>query len=264
MPRSGAAGRRGGAPAPSLLADRWLPALLFAAAVGARGPGILDLLFRPPAGADLSSWLLYLLEVTGGMLAVLFCSLVATLFLGRCTTPRGDRAGPRAIAVALVGTFLMSGVVAQPVTSRDWRLLALADGLLAGGLAFSIYSAAGLGLCFGLAAEARGLVTTGAYRLVRHPLYLGELVAGFGLLLPVLAPPTALAYAAFCACQAARAALEERALEAAFPEYADYRRRTPALLPWPRSRPGRELGALAPAALRHGKTMTPHWPPERA
>jgi protein-S-isoprenylcysteine O-methyltransferase Ste14 len=236
--RSGAAGRRGGAPAVPLLADRWLPALLFAAAAGARGPGILDLLVRPPAGADLSSWLLYLLEVTGGVLAVLFCGLVATLFLGR-RAPRGDRAGLPAIAVALAGTFLMSGAVAQPATSRDWRLLALADGLLAGGLAFSIYAAAGLGTCFGLAAEARGLVTTGAYRLVRHPLYLGELVAGLGLLLPVLAPPTVLVYAAFCACQAARAALEERALEATFPEYADYRRRTPALLPWPRPRPAR-------------------------
>jgi protein-S-isoprenylcysteine O-methyltransferase Ste14 len=124
----------------------------------------------------------------------------------------------------------------QPATSQDWRVLALADLLLAVGLAFAIYAAATLRHCFGLAPEARGLVTAGAYRLVRHPMYLGEFVAYLGVLLPVLGPLTLLIFALFCSFQACRAALEERTLAEAFPEYAAYRRRTPAVLPWPRPR----------------------------
>ena len=52
----------------------------------------------------------------------------------------------------------------------------------------------------------------------------------------MLAPSTALVYGAFCLCQLARAVLEERSLAATFPAYANYRRRTPALLPWPVAR----------------------------
>jgi protein-S-isoprenylcysteine O-methyltransferase Ste14 len=77
-------------------------------------------------------------------------------------------------------------------------------------------------------------VTSGAYRLVRHPVYLGEFVAFIGLLLPVLAPLTLLIFSAFCLLQAVRARLEEQVLAATFPDYAAYRRRTPAVLPWPR------------------------------
>ena len=220
---------------PARLTDRWVPALVFAAAAGARGSHVPDVAGRLFAAADLPTRLTCLLELVGDVLTTLFCALVATLFLIR-RAPRGHRAGPLALAVALTGTLLMNGVVGQPVATGDWRALALADGLLALGLACSIYAAASLGSSFGLAAEARGLVTSGAYRLVRHPLYLGELLAGLGALLPVLAPPTALVYGAFCLCQAARAVLEERALAATFPEYVDYRHRTPALLPWPRRR----------------------------
>ncbi len=72
-----------------------------------------------------------------------------------------------------------------------------------------------------------------------------------------LAPWTALLFAAFCACQAARAALEERALAAAFPEYADYRRRTPALLPWPRLAAGRSRVAGGVTGRRRRRTAHP-------
>jgi protein-S-isoprenylcysteine O-methyltransferase Ste14 len=104
------------------------------------------------------------------------------------------------------------------------------------GLAFTIYAAATLRRCFGIAPEARGLVTSGAYRLVRHPLYLGEFVAFLGALLPVFAPLPILIFILFCALQACRARLEEQVLAAAFPEYAGYRLRTPPFFPWPRSR----------------------------
>jgi len=45
------------------------------------------------------------------------------------------------------------------------------------GVAFSLWGLASLGRSFGIAPSDRGLVTCGAYRLVRHPMYLGELLS---------------------------------------------------------------------------------------
>lgn len=208
------------------LADRQLPALFFAGAAGARAAGLVGDLSRP-IGGDGSAWLLRGLGLAEGLLTCLFCALLAVLVRER-EPVRGRRAGPAAMAVALTGTLLMNLVLAQPVATGDWRLLALADGLVLLGLALAVWAALNLGGCFGVAPEARGLVRSGPYRFTRHPMYLGEALAGLGALLAALAPWTALVYAVFCACQLVRARLEERALVSAFPAYADYRRRTPA------------------------------------
>lgn len=88
-----------------------------------------------------------------------------------------------------------------------------------------------LGRCFGILPEARGLVTRGPYRLMRHPVYFGELGACGGL---VLAHPSAWnlgCAAAFAGCQAIRMRLEEQALTREFAEYVTYAQRTPRLLP---------------------------------
>jgi protein-S-isoprenylcysteine O-methyltransferase Ste14 len=74
-------------------------------------------------------------------------------------------------------------------------------------------------------------VTHGPYRLVRHPLYLGELGAYAGL---ALASPSGRSFAGaivFAIAQAIRMRMEERELTRVFPEYASYARRTPRLVP---------------------------------
>jgi protein-S-isoprenylcysteine O-methyltransferase Ste14 len=216
-----------------LLSDRLLPALVFGAAAAFKCLGLLVAAGRGPSDAGTQSWLTYGLDLMHQTLSVLFLALIATLFLVR-HAPRGSRAGPVPFAVALLGSFVMNAAIFQPSTSRDLHVLALADLLMVAGGAFTIYSLASLRHCFGIAPEARGLVTTGAYRLVRHPMYVGEFIACLGAILPVIAPLSAMIFAVFCLLQAGRAALEERVLGATFPEYADYRRSTPAVLPWPR------------------------------
>jgi protein-S-isoprenylcysteine O-methyltransferase Ste14 len=215
------------------LTDHHVPALLFGVLAILSSSRALDSAGRGLPDSSSLIGLATLLDVAHPLLTSLFCGLIAALYLIR-GVPRGDRAGPPAQAVAVVGTFIMGAVAAQPPTTNDWRVLAVADLLLVGGLAFSIYAAVSLRESFGMAAEARELVTSGAYRLVRHPIYLGELVAATGALLPALAPMTTLIFAIFCLSQIARAVLEERVLNAAFSHYEEYRRRTPALVPWPR------------------------------
>jgi uncharacterized protein len=212
--------------------DRLLPALLFGLLAPAKVKGVLQLLALPD-DPSLQAWLTHALALGHGLLTFGFTILLAALFLTR-KSPVGGRASPVAMAVALAGTFIMWIALAQPMTTDDWRVLALSDLLVGVGLAFAMYALGALRFCFGLAPEARGLVTDGAYRIVRHPVYLGEFVALFGALLPVLAPFTVLVFATFCVLQACRATLEESVLSETFADYAAYRRRTPALLPWPR------------------------------
>jgi protein-S-isoprenylcysteine O-methyltransferase Ste14 len=212
--------------------DRALPAALFGALALGRLRG-LSQVWTPPVDPGVQAWLMYALALGHGCLTLAFMALLSVLFLVR-RTPVGGRAAPLAMVIALAGTFVMWIALAQPPTTDDWRVLATADLLMIVGLAFTLYALGALRACFGLAPEARGLVTTGAYRLVRHPVYLGEFVVFLGALLPVLAPFTAFIFGVFCLLQARRAALEEAVLSATFADYPAYRRRTPALLPWAR------------------------------
>ncbi len=168
------------------------------------------------------------------LLSLAFMALLTTLFVIR-RTPISRRAAPTQMLTALGGTFIMWIALAQPSTIDDWRVLALADLLMIFGLAFTLYALGALRACFGLAPEARGLVTSGAYKWVRHPVYVGEFVIFLGALLPVLSPLTVLIFCLFCLLQARRAQLEEVVLSATFPEYVVYSQQTPALLPWARA-----------------------------
>lgn len=107
--------------------------------------------------------------------------------------------------------------------------------IMAAGELFAVVAMLSLGRSFSIFSEVRDLVTSGLYQWVRHPLYLGEMVAVWGY---VIAWPSPWAFGAatvFTGLQSWRAKVEEGRLEAHHPAYKTYRERAGFLWPrWPR------------------------------
>lgn len=109
-------------------------------------------------------------------------------------------------------------------------------GLIIGlfGAGFSIWAIAHLRASFGLRTAVRELVTSGPYRRIRHPLYFGEIVHVFGIVILAATPAALYLFVIAVALQAVRAKIEERKFLAAVPAYAEFRRNTGFL--WPKLR----------------------------
>ena len=173
---------------------------------------------------------IYAIKIAMRLSTIAFLVLLMTTVVLR-ERPTGKARGVEPRVSALLGTCLISAVVFFP--RRELSIAGeIASTLLVltgNGLAVLVLSR--LGRSFSVMAEARRLVTSGAYRIVRHPLYLAEMMAAFGVLLQFLSHWTALLFAVQLAIQLRRMRNEEVVLAEAFPEYAAYKERTRRLIP---------------------------------
>ncbi len=170
------------------------------------------------------------------LLSISFAAGIAIVYIIRKPPLRG-RHDIGAVVVAMYASFvllalrpLLEFMAISPAQVSTWGVI-LSNLIVAGGAAFSIYALFYLRLNFSLLPEARGLTTSGPYRLVRHPVYLGEIVGAVGL---TLALPTALSVLfllSFVGAQLLRSRMEEQVLSANLPGYAEYSRHTPRLFP---------------------------------
>jgi protein-S-isoprenylcysteine O-methyltransferase Ste14 len=176
---------------------------------------------------------------------VLRLAIVAAFSLFVFMRPPSRRPSRDPIALVACATAVAAVVVLQkPPEGASTSVVVLGDLLALVSCIWLLASVLTLGRCFGVLPEVRGLVREGPYRIVRHPVYLGELGACAGL---VVAAPTAWnvgVAAVFAAAQAVRMRLEEEAIAEEFPEYAEYAHATPALFP--------RLGRTRKARVRTG------------
>jgi protein-S-isoprenylcysteine O-methyltransferase Ste14 len=149
-----------------------------------------------------------------------------------------DRA-PLVANLAAFGLYFPSlvGFVASPAGSTA-LLLASSGSLLAiAGAALVLRSRAVLGAAWSLAPKAdrdTGLVTTGPYRLVRHPIYLGLAMVAMGAALAFGSwPALMIVLFGIVPTFAWRAYAEEKLLSRIFGERYDlYRQRTRMIIPY--------------------------------
>jgi protein-S-isoprenylcysteine O-methyltransferase Ste14 len=170
------------------------------------------------------------LRPAGTVLMLAFYSLAIWCYLRR--GPAVATSGSlSAHAAAMAATWLPFAFPLLPGAPSGPGREALADILLIGGLAWAVWSLRYLDRNISVLAQARDVVSRGPYRWVRHPLYLGELVASLGIAIAVNSYLALALWSALCGLQAYRAVREERLLSEALPAYRAYRSRTAALLP---------------------------------
>jgi protein-S-isoprenylcysteine O-methyltransferase Ste14 len=213
-----------------LLASAILPGALFGCLLIAKSNALLSYWLSLDRPTDMATGAAVALTVGYRLLVVAFFGIAVALFIVRTRPVRTNaRLMPRLVAVA--GTFILTAIAVSPSDAAISARTILAALLLLLGNAVAALSLWTLGRSFSVMPEARRLITSGPYAWVRHPIYLGEILAGCGIALQSTSPAALPILCAFIALQVQRARYEEHVLQQAFPEYQQYRARTARLIP---------------------------------
>jgi protein-S-isoprenylcysteine O-methyltransferase Ste14 len=169
-------------------------------------------------------------EVASSVLALSFCALVVRAYLRRGRASATDR-GLAVWLVAPLATVVPLAMAAVPSRPGGPVRTVVELVLTIVGLAFSVWSVRCLASNLSIVPQARSAISHGPYRLVRHPLYLGEMVALTGLALHVGRWEAGVVLVVEVMFQVYRAGREERLLLREVPGYAAYAARTRRLVP---------------------------------
>jgi protein-S-isoprenylcysteine O-methyltransferase Ste14 len=172
----------------------------------------------------------YRLDIAMRLSNIAFFFLLAIMAVVRGRA-RGKAHGIEPRVSALVGTFLICAVALFPRRELSVGGEIAATTLILLGTALAAYVLTQLGRSFSVMAEARRLVTSGAYRIVRHPLYVAEEIAAIGFVIQFLSYWTLLLLAVHVGFQLRRMRNEEAILIGTFPEYGAYKEKTARLIP---------------------------------
>lgn len=172
----------------------------------------------------------WLLDVTIRTLSCLFLILLAATTMIRLPA-KGTAAGIEPRVSAILGSFTTLTLIVMPKGEIPVEAKVLALLLILIGTALSVYCLYFLGRSFSVMAHARKLVTHGPYSVVRHPLYAAEMITLIGITIANFSWQATLVILITIAFQFRRMVNEQRILRATFPEYLDYEKRVPMILP---------------------------------
>jgi hypothetical protein len=127
-------------------------------------------------------------------------------------------------ARVLTTTSLLGPPLVRPAADAAMAPELITALLSAAGLMVAIAGKMSLGRSFGLMPANRGIVSTGVYKLVRHPIYLGYLITHVGFLLSHLTPWNVAVLLTADLALLTRAICEEQTLARAA-EYREYQQR---------------------------------------
>jgi protein-S-isoprenylcysteine O-methyltransferase Ste14 len=187
-------------------------------------------IFHALADGALDGSYYLVLNIAARASSALFVGLAAATTLTRLP-PLRKAAGIEPRIAALLGTFLLTALAMLPRRDMSAATLAVACSFVIVGMLSSFVVLRWLGKAFSIMAEARRLIVHGPYALVRHPLYVCEEIAVIGVFIQVASPLALIILMAHAVFQIRRMLNEERVLKATFPEYENYARRTPRLIP---------------------------------
>ncbi len=207
--------------------SRLLVTAVFVVLTVATGIGCADAVAEAVSLGSLQGWAIALYAALKLAIVLAFSLFVFTRDPSR--RPSRDPVAFAACAAAVGAVVLLR----RPGVSAETGLVLAGELIAVAACAWLLVSVLALGRCFGVLPEVRGLVTAGPYRVVRHPVYLGELGACAGLLVAAPSFWNAGVAALFVGAQAVRMRLEESALAEEFPEYAAYAAATPRIVPLP-------------------------------
>lgn len=175
-----------------------------------------------------------LIKATGlihHLLIVCFFVLIIFLYFLRSPTKSTSRSHvPNFVAV--VASFIPFALpfLGKPAVNKP-EILLVANVIIIMGIVLSIYALGSLGKSFSIIPQARKLIETGPYRVVRHPLYVSELIGVFGLVLAGLTVLKVIVFLILVVLQVYRAFQEEKVLTNVFPDYREYSSRTARFIP---------------------------------
>jgi len=164
------------------------------------------------------------------MLLICFYSLVVFLYFIR-SAAKSTTKSLIAKTIAFIASFLPFAIPFLGSSSDNSRIMLLANLITIFGMIISLYSLGALGKSFSIIPQARTLVQTGPYKLIRHPLYLGELISLIGIVLARFSISAITIYCLIITLQIYRAVQEERLLASIFPEYEPYSQKKARFLP---------------------------------
>lgn len=169
------------------------------------------------AAAAFTHWQADTGRITLLMIAIIETITVILIICSRCAQRRDWR--PLSVAASCIAMFYFLFLNLAPGKHVIPESIGIC--LQIAGMLFQLYAKLSLGRSFGILPATRQLVTCGAYRWLRHPIYFGYLIAHLGFLLTNFSLQNFAVMLALYIAQIVRIQREEEILTN-LPGYPDY------------------------------------------